>query len=112
MVVASGVWGLIIPVIAYLDASGILRLVQDATAGRDMPPLPIVLAEGGGYFAVAAIIAALHVIVLRSGRYGARALAAAMAVMFGISFLTGFTIGLFLLPSAFVLLVATIQQLA
>ncbi len=110
IVVVSGLWGLLVPIAAYLASTGILSLLQGTSNGPTIPDLTGLLVQGGGYFAVALITVTIHALALHFGRFNSKALVLAMAAMFVISFLTGFTIGLFLLPSAFLLLMASIWK--
>ena len=93
--------------------------VLDILQGNIEPPsFGGLIALGGGYFIVVLFILLLHVLAIRVTRRStthpkrkSQGLVSITGVMFLIVFLTGFSIGLFLLPSAILLLIASILSI-
>jgi hypothetical protein len=75
------------------------------------------LAFGTGYLVIVLVVLVLHIVALKAvssyspSTHVSRKLALIMGSMFLIAFLTGFTIGLYILPSAILLLAATILSI-
>lgn len=84
--------------------------------GGDAPSPPIAwkLADSAGYFAVILVVLLLHIMALRvissstTSKQATRILVSATGGVFLIAFLTGFTVGLYILPSGILLLIASL----
>ena len=109
-------WSLLALSIVGLDYFGVLDMLRGKTAP---PSLAGLIALGGGYFIAALVILLLHILAIRATHQGTahpkrnlRVLVFTAGAMFLIVFLTGFTIGLYLLPSAILLLIASLLSIA
>jgi len=112
IVLISMAWSLLALSCVGLSYFGVL----DVLWGRMAPPsFEGLIALGGGYFIVTVVILLLHILAIRATHQGtahpkrnSKVLVSTAGAMFLIAFLTGFSIGLFVLPSAILLLIASI----
>lgn len=104
-------WSLLVLSFVGLHYFGVL----DVLRGERAPAFLDGLIALGGYFIVAPLILFLHILAIRAThqrtahpKRNSKVLVSTAGAMFLIAFLTGFSIGLYLLPSAILLLIASI----
>ncbi len=112
LVIGSGCWSLLVIVISGLYVSGVLDWLLGQVDRSSLPPFEFLIASSGGPLVLALVVVLIHTLVLFVAHSSARGLLLATGGMFLISFLTGFTVGLYLLPSVVVLLLAAIVAIS